>query len=96
MPLGTDNFAAVISVGKKAWLVGGGSGAGLSLIAEIDEQEALETMLLDEAQKNAETGTGRILDFRAMLNRLGANNTRTELGSHVDSLKKKRERLRGL
>jgi flagellar protein FliO/FliZ len=97
MPLGTDSFAAVVSVGKKAWLVGGGSGAGVSLIAEIDEQEALETMLLEEAQKNAETGTGRILDFRAMLNRLGnANSNRTELGSHADSLKKQRDRLRGL
>jgi flagellar protein FliO/FliZ len=97
LPLGSDSFAAVVSVGKKAWLVGGGTGAGLRLIAEIDEQEALETMLLDEAQKNAETGTGRILDFRAMLNRLGnANNSKPGLGSHADSLKKQRDRLKGL
>jgi flagellar protein FliO/FliZ len=97
MPLGTDSFAAVVSVGTKAWLVGGGTGAGLSLIAEIDEQEALETMLLDESQKNAETGTGRILDFRAMFNRFGnANNTKNELGSHADTLKKQRDRLKGL
>jgi flagellar protein FliO/FliZ len=95
LPLGTDCFAAVISVGKKAWLVGGGSGAGVRYIAEIDEQEALETMLLDEAEKNAETGNGRILDFRAMLNRLG-NSGRNALGSHAESLRKQRERLKGL
>jgi flagellar protein FliO/FliZ len=95
LPLGTDCFAAVISVGKKAWLVGGGNGAGLRYIAEIDEQEALETMLLDEAEKNVETGSGRILDFRAMLYRLRGP-SRSEPGSPAESLRKQRERLKGL
>ena len=98
IPLGSDSFAAIISVGTKAWLVGGGTGAGLSLITEIDDQETVETMLLDDANKNSDTGTGRILDFRALLNRFGSKNTgpRSEIDSHLESLRKQRDRLKGL
>jgi len=98
IPLGSDSFAAVISIGAKAWLVGGGSGAGLSLISEIDDQESVETMLLDDARKNADTGSNRILDFRALLNRFGTKypNPRGEMESHAESLRKQRERLKGL
>jgi len=100
IPLGTDSFAAVIGVGTKAWLVGGGSGAGLSLIAEINDQESVETMMLDDARKNNDTGTGRILDFRALLDRFktnaGRGNALHAEASHAESLRKQRERLRGL
>ena len=97
VPLGGDTFAAVLSVGSRAWLVGGGSSAGLSLIAEIDESEALESMLLDDARKSAETGPARFLDFRSLLNRLGKGvPADRDLGSHADSLRKQRDRLKGL
>jgi flagellar protein FliO/FliZ len=98
VPLGTDGFASVISLGTKAWLVGGGSGGGISLIAEISEQETLESMLLEETQNRAELGTNRILDFRSLLYRLGRGDPKTTggLDIHADSLRKQRDRLKGL
>jgi len=94
VPLAGDTYAAVISVGARAWLVGGGSGAGVKLISEIDDRETLETMLIDNARKNADSGTGRILDFRSLLGRF--TGTRDEASTIADSLRKQRERLKGL
>ena len=99
VPLGGDSFAAVISVGNKAWLVGGGSGSGLSLISEIEEQEVLESMLLDEAQRSAESTVNRFPDFRSFLNRMGGGNQKPKEGGldiHAFSLRKHRERLKGI
>jgi flagellar protein FliO/FliZ len=95
-PLGNGTFAAVVSVGSKAWLVGGGD-AGVSLIAEIDEQEALEAMLVDEARKTAESRPGRFPSFRSLLEKLGGSPARSGQGNtHVEALRKQRERLKGL
>lgn len=95
-PLGNGAFAAVVSVGSKAWLVGGGD-AGVSLIAEIDEQEALESMLVDEAKKTAESRPGRFPVFRSFLEKLGGSPARNVQGNaHVEALRKQRERLKGL
>jgi len=66
VPLSSDTFAAVLSVGPKAWLVAGGSG-GINLISEIDDTESLETMLLDDARRGADEGTGSFIDFRSLL-----------------------------
>jgi flagellar protein FliO/FliZ len=93
-PLGNGAFAAVVSVGSKAWLVGGGDG-GVSLIAEIDETEALETMLLEDARKTAEAGNARFPDFRSLLGRLGGG-PGNQRGNHAESLRKQRDRLKGL
>jgi flagellar protein FliO/FliZ len=94
-PLGPGAFTAVVSVGSRAWLVGGGDG-GVSLIAEIDEAEALESMLLDDARKTAETGAGRFPDFRSLLRQLGGGRDNRPGTSHAESLRKQRERLKGL
>ena len=99
VPLGADTYAAVISVGSKAWLVGGGSGAGVSLISELTDPESIETMLLDDANKTAESGVNRFLDFRALLNRFGSRtkslpNANMEEGAlGADSIRRHRERL---
>ena len=102
--LGSDSYAAVVSVGAKAWLVGGGSG-GLSLISEIDDAESLETMLIEDAQKNAEAGARRVFDFRALLSRVGFSsrgekNAQSgpdiDRSSHAERLRKQRDRLKGL
>jgi flagellar protein FliO/FliZ len=93
-PLGNGTFAAVVSIGSKAWLVGGGEG-GVSLIAEIDEQEALESMLVDDAAK-AEVRPGRFPDFRSLLRKLGGAGQGGQLNSHAETLRKQRERLKGL
>ena len=102
--LGNDSYAAVISVGAKAWLVGGGSG-GLNLISEIDDPESLETMLIEDAQKTAEAGARRFFDLRALFSRMGLSsrgekNTppgqEADSGSRADRLRKQRDRLKGL
>jgi len=94
VPLSSDSFAAVISLGAKAWLVSGGSG-GVNLISEVDDAESLETMLIEDARKNAEVR--RIFDFRSLL-RFGRDEKTISSpeNSHVDSLRKQRERLKGL
>ena len=96
VPLSADTFASVISVGSKAWLVGGGTGAGVSLISEIDEPEALETMLLEDARKTAEANTNRVLDFKSLLNRFGKNPEAQSMDSHAESIRRQRDRLKGL
>jgi flagellar protein FliO/FliZ len=105
--LGGDSFAAVLSVGAKAWLVGGGSGA-VNLISEIDDVESLETMLTEDSKRIAEAGT--LINFRSLLSRFGVSlggkmppgSSQTESGSPVESqtlresLRKQQERLKGL
>jgi len=92
VPLGNDSFAAVVSVGPKAWLVGGGSG-GVNLISEIDDPESLETMLIDDARRTAESGARRFMDFRSLISK-GKNDAPGS--SHAENLRKQRERLKGL
>ena len=102
--LGSDSYAAVVSVGAKAWLVGGGSG-GLNLISEIDDPESLETMLIEDAEKTAEAGAKRFFDFRGLFSRLGFSSrggknapagTGIDGSSHAERLRKQRDRLKGL
>jgi flagellar protein FliO/FliZ len=95
-PLGSGAFTAVVSVGSKAWLVGGGDG-GISLIAEIDEQEALESMLIDNARKEAESRRFRFLDFRSLLGKFGGGRETGAPGnSHAETIRRQRDRLKGL
>jgi flagellar protein FliO/FliZ len=94
-PLGGGAFTAVVSVGSKAWLVGGGD-AGVSLISEIDEAEALEAMLLDDARKAAEARPVRFLDFRSLLGKLGAGSAPNKSNAHAETLRRQRDRLKGL
>ena len=68
--LGTNRFVYVVSVGTKAWLLGAGDGGGVSLIAEVTDQEAIDAMLLEDSRKAAESAS-RFQDFRALLRRLG-------------------------
>ena len=94
VPLASDSFAAVISLGAKAWLIGGGSG-GINLISEVEDAESLETMLLEDARKNAEVR--RFFDFRSLL-RFGHDekNLSSQGSTLTEKLRKQRERLKGL
>jgi flagellar protein FliO/FliZ len=93
--LGSNRFVYVISVGSRAWLVGAAEN-GVSSIAEIDDQEAVDAMRLDDSRKSAESGS-RFLDFKTMLRRLsGGNFPENPGGPSVDNVRKSRERLRGL
>jgi flagellar protein FliO/FliZ len=95
-PLSNDTFAAVISIGAKAWLVGGGSG-GINLISEISDNESLETMLLDDAKRASETER-RQFNFASFIRRFGASqggNSQSSI-SFAESLRKQRERIKRL
>ncbi|MCL2093192.1 MAG: flagellar biosynthetic protein FliO [Treponema sp.] len=102
IPLTNDSYAAVLSVGAKAWLVGGAAG-GINLIAEIDDPESLETMLLDDARRTAEAETRRFPDFRSLLSKRGlppdTANQASELPPDDErsiQLRRQLDRLRGL
>ena len=99
--LSSDSYAAVVSVGRKAWLVAGGGG-GVNLISELEESESLETMLLDEERKAAEAGNRPLIDFRSLISRFGSAprqgrdaNSGSENNSLSERLRKQRERLGG-
>ncbi|QQO08247.1 flagellar biosynthetic protein FliO [Breznakiella homolactica] len=94
--LGSNRYVHVISLADKAYLVGSAEG-GVSLIAEIEDKETVDTMLLDESRKNAEAGAARFLDFKSIFRRLtgGTGVSQEELPSS-DTIKKRRERFKGL
>jgi flagellar protein FliO/FliZ len=98
--LGQNRFVHVIALGTSAWLVGSSEG-GITHIADIEEQEALDALLLEESRRNAGAGPVRLLDFRAMLRRLapssGGNSAGSSTGnSAADKIRERRERLKGL
>jgi flagellar protein FliO/FliZ len=93
--LGSNRFVYVINVGSQAWLVGAGEG-GVSLISEVADREALDAMLLEDSQRQAESG-GRLPDFRTLLRRFGGGEPPPDKpGISADSVRKSRERLKGL
>ena len=104
--LGSNRFVYIIAVHSRAWLVGAGEG-GISLISEIDDQEAVDAMLLDDSVKNSETGGPGFSNFRALLRRIGGGIFPGPGGGSPgasggngrlspDNLRKQRDRLKGL
>jgi flagellar protein FliO/FliZ len=91
--LGFNRYVHVVSVGSKAWLVGTAEG-GVNLIAEIDDKDILNAMFLDDSQKSAEEGAGHFPDFKTLIRRLGIPSDNSMPG--VDSVRRRRERLKGL
>lgn len=97
VPLSAGSMAAVVSVGTRAWLVGAAENS-VSMLAEISDQELIDTMLLDESQKNAETGTGKFADFGAILRRARGAGPQTGVFGDLkaENVRKRRERLKEL
>jgi flagellar protein FliO/FliZ len=96
--LGSNRFVYVVSVGGRAWLIGAGEG-GVTPIAEVEDQEAIDAMLLDESRSASETGASRFADFKALFRRLGgakSNSAGTGGVFSVETLRKQREKLKGL
>ena len=91
-PLGPGRSAHVISVGSKAWLVGAAEG-GVNVIAEIDDKDILDAMLLENSRKKAESVSGPLPDFRAMLRRLGMPESKAP---GPEDIRKRSDRLKGL
>jgi flagellar protein FliO/FliZ len=93
--LGPNRFVHVVALGTRAWVVGSGEG-GISPIADVTEQEALDTLFLEESRRNSVSQ--RPGDFQSLLRRLGFFRAPEEdsQGPGVDSIRRRRDRLRGL
>ncbi|GHU81190.1 hypothetical protein FACS189468_3230 [Spirochaetia bacterium] len=94
--LGSGRFVHVISLGQRAWLIGAGEG-GIDLIAELEDQDAVNAMLLDNSRQNA--GTGGLPSFQALLHRLTGGGSPSGSGSdenRLENIRKRRERFKRL
>jgi flagellar protein FliO/FliZ len=94
--LGFNRYVHIASVGSRAWLLGASEG-GVNLISEIEDKEIIDSMLLEDSKKTAET-PGRFPDFMSILRRLGnQSQSQSQTGSSsLDEIRKRRERLKGL
>jgi hypothetical protein len=80
-------------VGNKAWLIGSGEG-GISHIADINDQEAVDAMLLDASRKNAEKpGLNSLSAFHSLLKRFSGG-TEQPPEDRIESIRKRRERFK--
>jgi flagellar protein FliO/FliZ len=91
-PLGANRFVHVVGVGSKAWLVGATDG-GVSLIAEITDQETIDAMLLEDSKRGAEAA--KASGFASLLRRAASGQAAPD-GPKAENVRKSRERLRGL
>jgi len=88
--VGTNRHVHIVSVGSRAWLLGAADGA-VNLISEIEDKEVIDSMMLDDSRKSAET-SGRFQDFLSLLRRMGAPAQEREAGA--DEIRQRRERLK--
>jgi len=95
--VGANRFVHVVALGSKAYLVGSGD-AGVNLIAEVDDKETVDAMLLDESQRDAEERGPGTLDFKTILRRFSPSSpsNATDTKASVEKLRKRRERIQGL
>jgi hypothetical protein len=73
----------------------GASENGVGLISEIEEKEVLDAMLLEDSQRIAEAPVRPLLDFKALLHRLGVPSD-SAAPTSPESIRKRSERLKGL
>ncbi|MDR1506083.1 MAG: flagellar biosynthetic protein FliO [Treponema sp.] len=88
--LGSGRFVHVVSLGDKAWLVGSGEG-GIRHIADINDRELIDTMLLESSGKIAEE-INPISGFKALLGRFSGS--RTDREDRIENMRKRRERFK--
>jgi len=88
--VGSNRYVHIVSVGSKAWLLGASDG-GVNLISEIEDKEIIDSMMLEDSKKTAET-PGKLQDFLSVIRRMGVPVKATQPGA--DELRKRRERLR--
>lgn len=91
VPLGTGRSVHIVSVGTKAWLIGSAE-TGVSLIAELTDQEIIDTLLLDASQHHTNS---KLLDFASLLRRFTGSKPAQSKPS-ADNIRKRREKLGGL
>jgi flagellar protein FliO/FliZ len=92
-PLGSNRYLHVVSLGAKTWLLGAGD-SGISLIAEVTDQEAEVAAMLQDTLKGSDAAGLKLPDFKALLRRLGGLSA--DKRPTADNVRKRRERLKGL
>ncbi|MDR2807702.1 MAG: flagellar biosynthetic protein FliO [Spirochaetaceae bacterium] len=90
----TGRSVHIVAVGTKAWLVGAAEN-GVSLIAEITDQETVDAMLLDASQRQSEI-SGKMLNFSRLLQDLTGSKEQKDKTPKTDSIRKNREKIRRL
>jgi flagellar protein FliO/FliZ len=102
MPVSAQTSVAVVSVGRKAWLVGVSS-SSVNLIAEIDDQVTVDSMEL--SYRTETPGGATPLTFKKLLEKFaGTFNTKPNAGKTgnnfdyeaAERLREKRNKLQGL
>ncbi|MDR0410988.1 MAG: flagellar biosynthetic protein FliO [Treponema sp.] len=93
LSLGANRFIHIVSVGEKAWLVGSADG-GVALLAEINDKETVDAMLVEESRRSAEKA--KASGFATLMRR--ASKTTPYVGEppKAENVRKSRERLKGL
>ena len=88
--LGNGRYVHVVSVGKEAWLIGSGEG-GVSHIAGISDQEAVDAMVLEASKKSAETPEP--FNFRSLINKFSGGLSAKEQ-NRLEKMRQRRERFK--
>ncbi|MDR0643631.1 MAG: flagellar biosynthetic protein FliO [Treponema sp.] len=91
--LGANRFIHIVSVGEQAWLVGSADG-GVSLIAEINDKETVDALLLEESRRSAETA--KATGFATLMRWTSKTTAGSGEPPKAENVRKTRERLRGL
>jgi len=89
--LGNGRYIHAVSVGKNAYLIGSGEG-GVSHIADITDQEAVDLMILDASKKTSEEAPP-FFDFQSLLKRFQGGITAKEQ-DRLENMRKRRERFK--
>jgi flagellar protein FliO/FliZ len=89
--LGGSRYIHVVALGSKAWLIGTGEG-GPRLIAELQDPDTLNAMLMEHARRS-EAG-GRFDNFKSLLRHFGIEHGNRPPG--VDNIRRRRDRIQGL
>ena len=88
--LGSGRYVHVVSVGREAWLIGSGEG-GVNHIALINDQEAVDAMVLDASQKKAETPEP--FNFQALVKKFSGGLQQKEQ-DRLEKMRSRRERFK--
>jgi len=91
--LGSNRFVHVVALGQKAWLIGATDG-GVDLIAEVEDAETRDTLFLEDSRRQSERVSSFPIDFKSLMRKLGSGE-KAEIGAGAESIRKRRERLRG-
>ena len=89
--LGNGRYVHVLSVGKGAYLIGSGEG-GVSHIADITDQEAVDAMALDASRRSAETQS-IVPVFQTLLARFSGGLSGKEQ-DRLENMRRRRERFK--